>query len=66
MPKSADPAFLPVITKARQVMATYADMEELIRLAPTGPAPALRSTRPSASTPPWRRFWPKARRNAPA
>src|ERR1700688_3060843 len=35
MPKSADPAFLPVITRARQVMATYADMEELIRL--TGP-----------------------------
>jgi len=32
MPKSADPKFLPVITKARQVMATYADMEELIRL----------------------------------
>src|SRR6202453_1965939 len=32
MPKSADPAFLPVITKARQVMATYADMVELIRL----------------------------------
>ena len=32
MPKSADPAYLPVITKARQVMATYSDMEELIRL----------------------------------
>jgi flagellum-specific ATP synthase len=32
MPKSADPAFLPVITRAKQVMATYADMEELIRL----------------------------------
>jgi flagellum-specific ATP synthase len=32
MPKSADPAFLPIITRARQVMATYADMEELIRL----------------------------------
>jgi flagellum-specific ATP synthase len=32
MPKSADPAYLPVIMKARQVMATYADMEELIRL----------------------------------
>ena len=32
MPRSADPAYLPVITKARQVMATYADMEELIRL----------------------------------
>jgi flagellum-specific ATP synthase len=32
MPRSASPAFLPVITKARQAMATYADMEELIRL----------------------------------
>jgi flagellum-specific ATP synthase len=32
MPKSADPAFLPVIVRGRQVMATYADMEELIRL----------------------------------
>src|ERR1700742_529829 len=32
MPKSCDPAFLPVIRKARQVMATYSDMEELIRL----------------------------------
>lgn len=32
MPKSADPEFWPVIQKARAVMATYADMEELIRL----------------------------------
>jgi len=32
MPKSADPAYLPAITRGRQVMATYADMEELIRL----------------------------------
>ena len=32
MPRSADPAFLPVINRAKQVMATYADMEELIRL----------------------------------
>jgi flagellum-specific ATP synthase len=32
MPRSADPDFLPVIRRARQVMATYADMEELIRL----------------------------------
>jgi flagellum-specific ATP synthase len=32
MPKSADPLYLPTITRARQVMATYADMEELIRL----------------------------------
>jgi flagellum-specific ATP synthase len=32
MPKSSDPAFLTVVNRARQVMATYADMEELIRL----------------------------------
>src|ERR1700744_2670564 len=32
MPKSADPQFWPAIQRARQVMATYADMEELIRL----------------------------------
>jgi flagellum-specific ATP synthase len=32
MPKSADPAFLPTISRARRIMATYADMEELIRL----------------------------------
>ena len=32
MPRSADPAYLPVITRGRQAMATYSDMEELIRL----------------------------------
>ncbi len=32
MPRAADPEFLPVVNRARQVMATYADMEELIRL----------------------------------
>ncbi|HEX2215920.1 MAG TPA: flagellum-specific ATP synthase FliI, partial [Xanthobacteraceae bacterium] len=32
MPRAADPAYLPVINRARQLMATYADMEELIRL----------------------------------
>ena len=32
MPRAADPVYLPAITRARQVMATYADMEELIRL----------------------------------
>src|SRR6202008_695424 len=31
MPKAADPAYLPVLTRARQVMAAYADMEEMIR-----------------------------------
>jgi flagellum-specific ATP synthase len=32
MPRACDPAFLPVIRRARAIMATYADMEELIRL----------------------------------
>jgi flagellum-specific ATP synthase len=32
MPRAADPVYLPLINRARQVMATYADMEELIRL----------------------------------
>jgi flagellum-specific ATP synthase len=32
MPRSADPQFLQTIARGRQVMATYADMEELIRL----------------------------------
>jgi flagellum-specific ATP synthase len=32
MPRAADPAHLATINRARQVMATYADMEELIRL----------------------------------
>jgi len=32
MPRAAEARYLPVITRARQVMATYADMEELIRL----------------------------------
>jgi flagellum-specific ATP synthase len=32
MPRSADPQYLPAINRAKQVMATYADMEELIRL----------------------------------
>jgi flagellum-specific ATP synthase len=32
MPKSADPDYLDVLTRARRVMATYSDMEELIRL----------------------------------
>ncbi len=32
MPRAADQAYLPVLNRTRQVMATYADMEELIRL----------------------------------
>src|SRR5262249_35013947 len=32
IPRRGDPQHLPAITRAKQVMATYADMEELIRL----------------------------------
>jgi flagellum-specific ATP synthase len=32
MPRAADPDYLPVLNRARQIMATYSDMEELIRL----------------------------------
>jgi flagellum-specific ATP synthase len=32
MPRACDPAYLPVVQKARAVLASYADMEELIRL----------------------------------
>jgi flagellum-specific ATP synthase len=32
MPRAADPAYLPLLARTRQVMATYADMQELIRL----------------------------------
>src|SRR5450631_3345833 len=32
MPRAADPQYLSVINRAKQVMATYSDMEELIRL----------------------------------
>jgi flagellum-specific ATP synthase len=32
MPRAADPAHLPAVNRARRIMATYADMEELIRL----------------------------------
>jgi flagellum-specific ATP synthase len=32
MPRSCDPTHWPTVIRARQVLATYADMEELIRL----------------------------------
>jgi flagellum-specific ATP synthase len=32
MPRAADPVHLPAVNRARRIMATYADMEELIRL----------------------------------
>jgi flagellum-specific ATP synthase len=32
MPRSTDPQFVETVRKAKQIMATFADMEELIRL----------------------------------
>jgi flagellum-specific ATP synthase len=32
MPRSCDPDYWPTVQRAKQVMATYSDMEELIRL----------------------------------
>jgi flagellum-specific ATP synthase len=32
MPRSTDPDFVETVRRAKQIMATYADMEELIRL----------------------------------
>ena len=32
MPKSCDPLYWPVVQEAKRLMATYADMEELIQL----------------------------------
>ena len=32
MPRSADPAYWPVIQRAKRILSTYGDMEELIRL----------------------------------
>jgi flagellum-specific ATP synthase len=41
MPRAADPEFLTVINEARRVMATYADMEELIRLGAYRPGTSV-------------------------
>jgi flagellum-specific ATP synthase len=32
MPRSCDPDFWPIVQEAKSVLATYSDMEELIRL----------------------------------
>jgi flagellum-specific ATP synthase len=65
MPRAADQAYLPVLTRARAVMATYADMEELIRLGAYRAGTSPRSMRPSACTSRWRPFWPKGRTRRP-
>ena len=66
MPRAADPAYLPSITRARQVMATYADMEELIRLGAYRPGSAPMSTRRSACTSRWRPSSARSRTRQPS
>jgi flagellum-specific ATP synthase len=41
MPRACDPAYLSTIMKARQTLATYADMEELIRLGAYRPGSSV-------------------------
>lgn len=41
MPRACDPAYLPVVMRAKQVMATYSDMEELIRLGAYRPGSSV-------------------------
>ena len=43
MPRAADAEYLPVLNRARQVMATYADIEELIGLRAYRAGTSLRS-----------------------
>ena len=65
MPRAADPHYLPVINRAKQVMATYADMEELIRLGAYRPGSSAESTRRSACTSRWRPSSASARTRPP-
>ena len=66
MPRSADPIYLPAITRARQVMATYADMEELIRLGAYRPGSSAEVDEAIACTSRWRRSWRRERTKRPA
>jgi flagellum-specific ATP synthase len=56
MPRSADPAYVAAITRARQVMATYADMEELIRLGAYRPGTSAEVDQAIALQRPFERF----------
>ena len=56
MPRAADPAYLPFIARARAVMATYADMEELIRLGAYRPGSSAEVDEAIALHPPLEAF----------
>ena len=65
MPRSADPAYLEVLARARKVMATYADMEELIRLGAYRPGSSPEVDEAIAPAPgTWRPSWARPRRNS--
>jgi flagellum-specific ATP synthase len=56
MPRSADPHFLPVIMRARRFMATYSDMEELIRLGAYRPGTSPEVDEAIAMNPPLEQY----------
>jgi flagellum-specific ATP synthase len=56
MPRAADPAYLPIIMQAKQIMATYADMEELIRLGAYRPGTSPEVDRAIALNPHFEAF----------
>ena len=65
MPRAADPAYLPAINRARQVMATYSDMEELIRLGAYRPGSSAEVDEAIACTSRWKPSSPSLRKNQP-
>ena len=65
MPRAADPAYLDVLARARQVMATYADMEELIRLGAYRPGSSPEVDEAIRLHPLWRPSWARIRKNQP-
>jgi hypothetical protein len=66
MPRAADQAYLPVLTRARQVMAIYADMEEHSARSLSCRDRPPRSTRLSGCTSRSKLFLPKVRKKQPA
>jgi len=62
MPRAADQAYLPVLTRARQVMAIYADMEEHSARSLSCRDRPPRSTRLSGCTSRSKLFLPKVSR----
>jgi flagellum-specific ATP synthase len=64
MPRAADPVYLSVITRAKQVMATYADMEELIRLGAYRPGSSAEVDEAIALHQPLEQFLAQAKEEA--